>query len=83
MAVTRGRNRTGKGSNKKTAYLTKRILISAASQGIRAAAAETMEIMGYVVIAMDGWVVKKYSDGRIERISKIEHQKRPKQITLV
>jgi len=53
-------------------YLTKRILISAANRGFRQAAKEAMELMGYVVIAKDGWVVKKFADGRIEKISPLE-----------
>ncbi len=54
------------------AYLTKRRLASAARIGIRKAAAETMQVMGYTVIAENGWVVKKYPDGRTERMSQIE-----------
>ncbi|GAA4743519.1 hypothetical protein [Flavisolibacter ginsenosidimutans] len=56
----------------KQPYLTKRRLVSAAKSGIRKAAAETMEVMGYVIIAEDGWLVKKYADGRTEKISPIE-----------
>ena len=40
--------------------------------GIRKAAEETMKVMGYTVIAENGWVVKKYADGHIERIFPIE-----------
>ena len=54
------------------AYLTKRILISAAKRGFREAAKEAMELMGYVVIAHDGWVVKKFADGRMEKISPLD-----------
>ena len=61
----------GKASNKRP-YLTKRRLASAARTGIRKAAVETMELMGYTVIADNGWVVKKYADGHIEKISQIE-----------
>jgi len=53
-------------------YLTKRRLASAARSGIRKAAAETMQVMGYTVIAENGWVIKKYADGRIEKMSQIE-----------
>ena len=60
-----------KAANKRP-YLTKRRLASAARTGIRKAAAETMRVMGYTIIAEDGWVVKKYEDGHIERISPIE-----------
>jgi len=52
-------------------YLTKRLLVSAAKRGIRKAAAETMQIMGYVIIAQNGWVIKKYADGRIEKIEQL------------
>lgn len=55
-----------------TPYLTKRRLASAARNGIRRAAAETMQVMGYTIIAENGWVVKKYADGHIEKISPIE-----------
>ncbi len=58
-------------------YLTKRILISATKKGFKQAAKEAMELMGYVVVAMDGWVVKKYADGRIEKISEIEQIELP------
>lgn len=56
----------------KQPYLTKRRLVSAAKSGIKKAAAETMEVMGYVIIAENGWLVKKYADGRTEQISPIE-----------
>ena len=56
----------------KQPYLTKRRLASAAREGIRKAAAETMKVMGYTVIAENGWVIKKYEDGRTEKISEIE-----------
>jgi hypothetical protein len=53
-------------------YLTKRILVSAARSGIRKAAKETMDIMGFVVIVENGWVVKKYRDGKIEKLERLE-----------
>lgn len=36
------------------------------------AADKAMETMGYVVIGLDGWVVKKYKDGTIEKLEKID-----------
>jgi hypothetical protein len=59
-------------NRKKTVYLTKRILESAARKGIRRAAKETMEIMGYAIIARDGWIIKLYPDGTFDRVSPIE-----------
>jgi hypothetical protein len=52
-------------------YLTKRILISVARNGVKKASEETMRVMGYTVIASGGWVIKKYADGRTEQISPI------------
>jgi len=52
-------------------YLTKRILIQRARAGIKKAEKEAMLIAGYLVVAEDGWVVKKYKDGTVERIKKI------------
>lgn len=49
-------------------YLTKRILEAAARRGFRAAAKETMAVMGYNVIVKDDWVVKIFPDGSIEKI---------------
>jgi hypothetical protein len=53
-------------------YLTKRLLVSAAKSGVRKAAEETMQIMGYTIIAQNGWVVKKYPDGRTLKLKRIE-----------
>ena len=55
-----------------TGYLTKRILTKAARTGFTNAAANTMQVMGYNVIVHSGWVVKKYADGRIEKIKKLD-----------
>ena len=52
-------------------YLTKRIVTSAARISITQAASETMRIIGYNVIVRRGWLVKKFIDGRIEKISPI------------
>ena len=61
----------GKRTNKRT-YLTKRRLASAARRSIRDAAAETLRVMGYTVVAENGWVVKRFVDGHIEKVSPIE-----------
>ena len=41
------------------------------------AADEAMEIMGYNVIALNGWVVKLFPDGSIEKIKEIEKPNTP------
>lgn len=52
-------------------YLTTRLFIRAAKKASDEAADKAMETMGYVVIGLDGWVVKKYKDGRIERLEEL------------
>jgi hypothetical protein len=60
-----------KRSNKEP-YLTKRILVSAARAGGREAAKNAMDIMGYVVVVKNGWIVRKYPDGTIEKLERLE-----------
>jgi hypothetical protein len=57
--------------------LTKEILKQAASVGFSKAAAKTMKVMGYNVIVKDGWLVKKFADGRIQKISKLKTNNNP------
>ena len=52
--------------------LTKQVLERAARKSIRRAAKETMEVMGYTIIARDGWVIKLFPDGSFEKISPVE-----------
>jgi hypothetical protein len=56
----------------KTAYLTTRILERAARKAFREAAKSSMERMGYVVVAQDGWIIRLFKDGRIEQIEQIQ-----------
>ncbi len=42
-----------------------------ATKAFSEAAIQTMEVMGYNVVAKDGFVVKVYKDGHIEKIKKI------------
>jgi hypothetical protein len=53
-------------------YLTKRVVLRATKKGMKKASKETMETMGYNVIALNGWVVKKHQDGTIEQIEEIK-----------
>lgn len=69
-------------AKKQTNYLTKRILTKAAKAGFSKAAAETMQQMGYNVIVKRGWVVKKYADGRIERIEQLRKTSSKKALAL-
>jgi|GEM_PF-1298877 len=53
------------------AYLGKRELKRAASKGVREASKQAMEVAGFVVTVVDGWLVRKYKDGRIEQLEKL------------
>ncbi len=53
-------------------YLTKRVVVRATRKGMKKAAKETMDTMGYNIIAQNGWVVKKHRDGTIELIEEIK-----------
>lgn len=70
-------------ASKAYAYLTKRIIASAARKSFYEGARETIAVMGYNVIARDGWVVKVDASGNIlERISRIAHYKKQAQTRL-
>ncbi|TSD67759.1 hypothetical protein FFF34_010335 [Inquilinus sp. KBS0705] len=58
--------------NTQEEYLTKRVVIRATKKGMKKASQETMDTMGYNVIAQNGWIVKKYRDGTIEFIEEIK-----------
>lgn len=55
------------------AYLTKRTIIRRARSAGRLAALKAMRTMGYVITVEGEWVVKKFKDGRIEKVSRISH----------
>lgn len=61
-----------KRTNSKTAYLTTRILVRAAKTGSKEAAEKTMKAMGYNVIFLNGAIVRKYSNGRIQEIKPVK-----------
>jgi hypothetical protein len=63
-------------------YLTKRILRRAAKAGLRNASERTMQVMGFTIVAHNGWIVKKLADGTIEKISRINSVKRTRKIAL-
>ena len=80
--LTTKRRSVRKASSTKKTYLTKRRLASAARKSIRIAAINTMDVMGYTVVAHNGWVVKKYADGTIEKIAPLATTKESRNISL-
>lgn len=73
MATLRNRTPASRNNNKRSrTYLTKRILVRAAKAGIVVASDETIEAMGFNVIAHNGRVVRRYADGHMVDIAAIE-----------
>ncbi len=54
------------------AYLTKRTIVTRAKTAGKIAARKAMLTMGFVIAVKNGWLIKKYADGQIEKISKIQ-----------
>ena len=51
------------------------LLAKLAREAGLAAQKKAMEAMGHIVVAEDGWIVKKYKDGTIEHLSQIKNIK--------
>lgn len=64
------------------AALTKRIVVRAGGNAVRKASARAMALEGFVVKAEEGWIVRHYADGRVERLKRISTVKRPSKIVL-
>jgi hypothetical protein len=55
----------------KLKYISTRLISRKSKRAFRDGARRAMTANGYVVIVYDGWVVKKFSDGKIEKIEKL------------
>tara|TARA_R110000824_G_scaffold336_1_gene1627 strand:+ start:35963 stop:36202 length:240 start_codon:yes stop_codon:yes gene_type:complete len=55
-----------------TPYLTKRHIKSASRKGFEEASKQAMETAGSVVVVEGRMIVRKYSDGRIEKLAPIK-----------
>ncbi|MBS9525788.1 hypothetical protein KIH41_02530 [Litoribacter ruber] len=60
-------------SKKDLKYISSRLVQRKSAKAFKEGAKKAMEINGYVVIAHDGWVVKKYQDGTIVKLKQISH----------
>ena len=76
------RKNQGRKAKQETAYVTKRVLVRAASPAFRKASSEAMAIKCYVIKAENGWVIREDKDGTKTKISQIEPVKRPAKIVL-
>jgi hypothetical protein len=54
-------------------YISTRLVVSKSKSAFQEAAKKAMKANGYVIIALEGWIVKKFADGRIEKIEELEN----------
>ena len=55
----------------KLKYFSTRLVTRKSKSAFQEGARKAMSTNGYVIIAHQGWVVKKYSNGDIERLEKL------------
>ncbi len=55
----------------KLKYISTRLVTRKSKSAFQEGARKAMSTNGYVIIAHQGWVVKKYSNGDIERLEKL------------
>jgi hypothetical protein len=60
------------GPSKGLSYFSARSLERAVSKGTKDVSKIAIDLVGYTVVEMKGWVVKEFEDGSYEKISKIE-----------
>lgn len=63
-------------------YITKRILLRTSKKAIMHASKKAIRIAGYVVKVENGWVVREYKDGSIQRILKLSPKVKLQEILL-
>lgn len=64
----------------KLKYISTRLVSRKSKRAFQEGAKRAMAANGYVVIVNEGWVVKKFSDGRIEKIEQLSGTKNLKVI---
>lgn len=57
--------------NQETKYLTKRILKKVTKKGLSEASDYAIFTADSIVVAEDGWIVRKHKNGKIQRIEEI------------
>ena len=53
-------------------YLTKRLTLSKARAAGKLASKDAMEVVGYIVVAQNNSIIRKYQDGRTEIIINLQ-----------
>lgn len=63
-------------------YISTRLVTRKSRRAFQEGAKKAMKANGYVIIAHEGWVVKKFEDGRIEKIEELDNQNQDQQLIL-
>lgn len=59
---------------RKIKYISKDMVAQKSRRAFKEGAIRAMDTNGYIVIAHEGWVVRKHSDGNIERMRKLNEE---------
>lgn len=59
-------------------YISKRLVSRKSKRAFQEGAQKAMRMNGYVVIVENNWIVKKFSDGKVEKIKPIISQENQK-----
>jgi hypothetical protein len=70
-------------TQKKTEYLTKRLIERQSRLAFRQKAKDAMALIGHTIVAEKGWIVKKNDDGTVDQLKKIKTlEKVPRKLIL-
>lgn len=69
-------------SKRDSVNLTTEVLKRAVKSGSLNLEKDAMDLMGYTVIEENGWVIRKYRNGKTTKVSKLVKSKRPKKLVL-
>jgi hypothetical protein len=59
------------------AYFTRDVLLRCTSHSTESAARQSMAVMGYVIVAKEGSIVRQLSDGSHEELERIAQRRGP------
>lgn len=58
----------------KLKYISTRLVTKKSKSAFQEGAKRAMSANGYVVIAHEGWVIRKFSDGTVEKLEKLDNE---------
>ena len=67
---------------KKIKYISTRMVSRKSRSAFQEGAKFAMRVNGYAIEAHDGWVVKKFSDGRIEKMKELDNNNQDLELIL-